>query len=124
MNTASTTLLFVYGTLKRGCCNHRMMAGAVFVAPARTVPGFQLHDLGGFPAIAAVPADRDGVVGEVWSLNSETLARLDRFEGVHQGLYHRAPIALLTPFAHAVVDAYFPALPPTNRPRVGAEWRE
>ncbi len=46
-------LLFVYGTLKRGCRNHRHLAGQAFVGPARTAPGFTLYDLGGYPGIAA-----------------------------------------------------------------------
>lgn len=119
-----TTLLFVYGTLKRGCSNHAQMAGAEFVGAARTVPGYRLYDLGGFPAIAARAGDRDGVVGEVWSLTDDVLARLDLFEGVHEGLYRRAPIALLAPFADKSVEAYFPALTPIGRLEVGGEWRE
>lgn len=119
-----STWLFVYGTLKRGCSNHRMMAGAEFVGPARTVAGFRLFNLGGFPAIAAVAGDKDGVVGEVWSLDASVLARLDAFEGVHEGLYRRASIALLAPFADKHVDAYFPSLEPLGRPEVGAEWVE
>lgn len=118
------TLLFVYGTLKRGCCNHAMMTGAGFVAAARTVPGYRLHDLGGFPALVATSGDTEGVIGEIWSVNAATLARLDAFEGVHQGLYHRAPITLVAPFDRAAVDAYFPALPPVGHPLIGSEWRE
>ena len=33
------TLLFVYGTLKRGCRNHANLVGQRFVGEARTVPG-------------------------------------------------------------------------------------
>lgn len=119
-----STLLFVYGTLKRGCSNHAQMSGAEFVASARTVAGYRLYDLGGFPALAARADDRIGVAGEIWSVNASVLARLDRFEGVHEGLYQRAPIALLAPFADQNVDAYFPALDPIGRPEVGAEWLE
>ncbi len=118
------TLLFVYGTLKRGCCNHRHLAGQTLVAPARTVPGFRLYDLGGYPGIAPYPADRDGVAGEVWSVDPDALRRLDRFEGVHEGLYHRQRIALQPPFAAESVDAYFPAKGVAGRPELGSEWRE
>jgi gamma-glutamylcyclotransferase (GGCT)/AIG2-like uncharacterized protein YtfP len=119
-----TTLLFVYGTLKRGCSNHRWLAGEEFLGAARTVPGFRLFDLGGYPAIAAVADDHAGVAGEVWSVRPPALAALDRFEGVHEGLYVRAPIALQAPFADRKVDAYFSVQGVMGRREIGAEWIE
>ncbi len=118
------TLLFVYGTLKRGCSNHHHLAGQTFVGAARTVPGFRLYDLGGYPGIAAVAEERMGVVGELWSVDPAALGRLDAFEGVHEGLYRRTRIALEPPFASDPVDAYFPALDPRGRAEVGPEWLE
>ena len=118
------TLLFVYGTLKRGCANHRWLAGEEFLGTARTVPGFGLFDLGGYPAIAPVPEDRAGVTGEVWSVRPAALAALDRFEGVHEGLYFRAPIALQPPFADRAVDAYFSVQGVLGRRALGTEWTE
>ncbi len=118
------TLLFVYGTLKRGGGNHRQMEGQTFLAPARTVPGFRLYDLGGFPGLFADPADTEGVVGEVWSVDEDALERLDAFEGVAEGLYRRAALPLQTPFAATRVEAY---LPPGHAPAgaiIGNEWRE
>ncbi len=120
-------LLFVYGTLKRGCRNHRLLAGQTFVGPARTVPGFTLYDLGGYPGIAPAPGETAGVVGELWAIDAAALARLDAFEGVHEGLYRRAPISLQVPpgaAAAATADAYFPAVSLAGRPHVGAEWKE
>lgn len=118
------TLLFVYGTLKRGCRNHARLAGQIFVGPARTTPGFTLYDLGGFPGIHAAPGDRTGVAGEVWSVDETTLAQLDAFEGVREGLYRRAPLPLQPPFASTVVEAYLPQAPAPDRPPLGSEWRE
>jgi gamma-glutamylaminecyclotransferase len=119
-----STLLFVYGTLKRGCCNHGQMAGQTFVGIARTMPGYRLYDLGGYPAIVSSPEDRDGVVGEVWSVDPEGLCKLDTFEGVHEGLYRREPIALQGPFSGQRIDAYVSVLPVVERPEVGNEWIE
>ena len=77
-------LLFVYGTLKRGLANHHQLAGARFVAEA-VLDGVDLHDLGPFPmAIAGAGWAR----GEVYRVDDEHLARLDRFEGVPR-LYER-----------------------------------
>lgn len=118
------TLLFVYGTLKRGCSNHGQMAGQTFINTARTSPGYRLYDLGGYPGIATKPDDRAGVVGEVWSVDAVALQRLDHFEGVHEGLYRREPIPLLPPFSHQEIHAYVSVLPVTHRPDMGAEWIE
>jgi gamma-glutamylaminecyclotransferase len=118
------TLLFVYGTLKRGCCNHGYLAGQEFVGLARTPAGYRLYDLGGYPAIAAVTDDNEGVIGEVWSVDQDSLARLDHFEGVHEGLYRREPFPLLPPFAEQQVYAYLPGLPVTGHCEVGREWIE
>lgn len=119
-----STLLFVYGTLKRGCCNHHRLAGQTFIGPAWTRPGFTLYDLGGYPGIVADSAGTVGVSGEVWSVAPAALAALDAFEGVSEGLYRREPLPLLPPFAERRIDAYVFALPVSGRPVVGAEWTE
>jgi gamma-glutamylaminecyclotransferase len=118
------TSLFVYGTLKRGCSNHRFLAAQRFVGVARTVPGYRLYDLGGYPGITAQSNDHDGVIGEVWEVDAEALRTLDQFEGVHEGLYRREPIPLRPPFADQAIDAYVSILPVTGRPEVGSEWVE
>jgi len=77
-------LLFVYGTLKRGLTNHHHLGGARFVAEA-WMDGVALHDLGPFPMAVA----GDGhAVGELYRVDGDQLARLDRFEGVPR-LYER-----------------------------------
>lgn len=116
------TLLFVYGTLKRGCSNHRQMAGQEFLATAETVPGFRLHNFGGYPGIGPGPRDAGGVHGEVWQVDDTGLQRLDAFEGVPEGLYERRGIPLQPPFDSARVQAYFPAGSPEGRKILGAEW--
>ena len=119
-----STLLFVYGTLKRGCSNHHLLAGQTFVGTARTPPGFSLYNLGGYPGIAPKSDDRTGVVGEVWSVDASGLEELDRFEGVHEGLYRRTPLPLMPPFDTKTIYAYLPTVPFSNRPDVGSEWIE
>ena len=119
-----STLLFVYGTLKRGCSNHRYLAGQEFIAISRTPPGYRLYDLGGYPGIVSEPDDRDGVVGEVWSVDDEALQRLDRFEGIHEGLYRREPLRLLPPFQDKIVHAYISELSVVGRREVGDCWEE
>jgi gamma-glutamylcyclotransferase (GGCT)/AIG2-like uncharacterized protein YtfP len=115
--------LFVYGTLKRGCKNHRHLAGQRYLGEARTAPGFRLYSLGDYPGMAADAQDREGVTGEVWEVSADALARLDDFEGVDQGLYRRGPVPLLAPFSESV-DAYFYAGSLTGLAVLGANWQE
>lgn len=115
-------LLFVYGTLQRGRVNHGQLAGQRFVGPARTLPGFRLHDLGGYPGLVPHPAAPTGVSGEVWAVDAAALVRLDAFEGVGEGLYRRGPVALQSPYAGEAVEAYFPVADVAGRPVVGDTW--
>lgn len=115
-------LLFVYGTLQRGCTNHAQLAGQAWVGAARTPPGFRLYQLEGYPGLVAHPDDRTGVSGEVWSVDAAGLERLDRFEGVAEGLYRRAPLPLLSPFAGQVVETYWYARSVAGRADLGGRW--
>ncbi len=105
--SAAARRLFVYGTLKRGGTNHRELAGQHFVGMGRSVPGYRLYQLGEYPGLVPDPMDQYGIVGEVWEVAPGALVDLDAFEGVHEGLYRRASIQLLPPFAGEPVDTYF-----------------
>ena len=116
------TLLFVYGTLKRGCRNHANLVGQRFVGEARTVPGHRLHDMGGYPGLITAAEEPGGVEGEIWLVDAQALAHLDAFEGVAEGLYRRAPVALQPPFEKHLVEAYWPIAPVDGLPVVGNVW--
>lgn len=88
------TILFVYGTLKRGGANHDRLADQTFLGVARTRPGMTLYSLGEYPGLVRASDDLDGVTGELWAVDDAALARLDEFEGVHEGLYAREPAPL------------------------------
>lgn len=121
MDTAAQ-LIFVYGTLKRGGSNHRQLAGEIFIGEARTVTGYRLFALEGYPGMVPLADDREGVVGEVWSVKPEALARLDRFEGVDEGLYRREPVPLLPPFAARTIHTYLYARSVAGRTDLGSIW--
>jgi gamma-glutamylcyclotransferase (GGCT)/AIG2-like uncharacterized protein YtfP len=70
--------LFVYGTLRRGECNHRELRGSVFLGFARTTPRYAVRRIAGFPAL--LPGTNE-VSGELYEVDGDLLARLDRFEG-------------------------------------------
>lgn len=85
--------VFVYGTLLSGCYNHGCLRDQQFLGAA-SIRGFALYNLGSYPGI--IPATEEAVQGEVYEVDEETLARLDRLEG-NGWLYNRRS-------AEAVVD--------------------
>jgi gamma-glutamylaminecyclotransferase len=83
--------VFVYGSLMRGEPNHVLLARAAFVGPGRTRAEFGMVSLGAFPAILAGGAT--AIEGEVFEVDTTTLAGLDRLEG-HPRFYRRTEIVL------------------------------
>jgi gamma-glutamylaminecyclotransferase len=118
------THLFVYGTLKRGCKNHRHLASQTYVGEARTAPGYRLHDLGDYPGMVPDPADTVGVTGELWTVDAAALLHLDDFEGIHEGLYTRESVSLLAPFDSLRVHTYLYARDLAGKPALGPTWTE
>jgi gamma-glutamylcyclotransferase (GGCT)/AIG2-like uncharacterized protein YtfP len=108
--------VFVYGTLRRGGTNHRLLARARHLGDWTTPAVFALFDLGGYPG--AVPRGQTAVVGEVYSVDAATLRRLDRLED-YPRLYDRVPVA--TPWG----DAWMYVLrrrPRGARPLPSGDW--
>jgi gamma-glutamylaminecyclotransferase len=117
-------LIFVYGTLKRGCSNHRQLAGQIFVGEARTTPGYRLYRATAYPGIVRATDASAGIEGEVWSVDAARLRILDEFEGVAEGVYHRETITLEPPFADQQVEAYVYGRSISGRPELGSAWTE
>jgi gamma-glutamylcyclotransferase (GGCT)/AIG2-like uncharacterized protein YtfP len=84
----SDTLVGVYGTLKRGEGNHRLLSTSELVTTSLTPPNYGLVDLGAFPGL--IPGE-DKVVIEVYKVNNHTLSRLDSLEG-HPTFYERKEV--------------------------------
>lgn len=91
MQHSAETLVFVYGTLRRGEPNHRLLARAAFVREARTAAAYELVDLGPFPAM--VTGGASSIVGEIYAVDARVLADLDRLEG-HPRFYRRTAVTL------------------------------
>jgi gamma-glutamylcyclotransferase (GGCT)/AIG2-like uncharacterized protein YtfP len=118
------SLVFVYGTLKRGYGNHGLLAGQAFEGEARTAPGFALFSLGSHPGMVERPGESGSVTGEVWSVDAACLEKLDALEGIAEGLYRRGAVSLTGPFAGREVEAYFYLLSLEGRRRLGETWTE
>jgi len=86
-------LLFVYGTLKRGERNHRLLAGQEFVGDGLTAPRYRLYDRGPYPCLVEAPTDGEAVRGEIWRIESRLFSVLDELEGAPH-LFKRTEIAL------------------------------
>lgn len=89
------TLLFVYGTLKRGMqWNSKFLCDAHFSAEVVTFDCFPL--VVGACGVPYLLLDRKGhghhVRGELWSVNADALEGLDQYEGVDKGYYTRSAI--------------------------------
>lgn len=115
------TLVFVYGTLKRGGENHAWIEQQQFVAEARTLPLYRLYDLGGYPGMVR-SADGVSIQGEVWSVDEVGLTRLDVLEDVEGGEYERVAMQLEGEFATQPVEGYVYLRSVEGRREAGASW--
>jgi gamma-glutamylcyclotransferase (GGCT)/AIG2-like uncharacterized protein YtfP len=83
--------VFVYGSLKRGGSNHHYLHNADCLGPASTVEAYALY-LGDWPYLIRDEA-RQSIRGEVYRIDTATLARLDELEG-HPHEYCREKTAI------------------------------
>ncbi|WP_251978630.1 gamma-glutamylcyclotransferase family protein [Salinicola avicenniae] len=87
-----TSLVAVYGTLKRGLRNHHWLQGAAFVGPD-IITSATLYDIGPYPGARAEPSR--GIEIEVYRVDAAGLQALDRLEDYRvraplSGDYNRA----------------------------------
>ncbi|CAN7112951.1 unnamed protein product [Brassica rapa subsp. narinosa] len=97
----TTTLVFSYGTLKRGFSNHVLMqdlirsGDASFKGVYQTLEKYPLV-CGPYrvPFLLNKPGSGQRVTGELYSVSPRGLSRLDELEGISRGHYVRQPIRL------------------------------
>lgn len=87
--------VFVYGTLRQGKGNHKLLVNSNFVGKAKTVNKYEMT-ASGIPFVDP-NKETSNIVGEVYEVNDETLDRLDMLEGYspedHNGSwYKRTPV--------------------------------
>ncbi len=103
-------LLAVYGTLKRGCGNHKYLSGSKFIGTGITLEKFVLV-VSVIPY--CIPANLAGENGkyanqihvEVYEVNEEKLEEIDELEG-HPFWYKREKVKVKLENG-GVVDAWF-----------------
>src|SRR5688572_26642866 len=90
----SPDLVFVYGSLKRGCRNHRLLANAEFVGAGLTEPRYRLINVGPYPALIETAEEPLALTGELYRIDEATPASLDRLED--EGVLYRRIVAPIT----------------------------
>jgi gamma-glutamylcyclotransferase (GGCT)/AIG2-like uncharacterized protein YtfP len=92
--------LAVYGTLKRGRGNNRLLSGSEFVGAGKTKDKYLMTDCG-FPQVYEkeyTPTDCEGyltnVTVEIFDVPDSQIARVDQLEG-HPNWYCRKPIQVI-----------------------------
>lgn len=98
----------VYGTLKQGNGNHRLLTGATLLGSDVLRNNWRMYHLGGFPGVKYVP-DMGDIHVEVYEVDEATFERLDRLEGYNHaapmhGLYDR--METMTSFGQAWIYIY------------------
>lgn len=92
MTPPADQLVAVYGTLKRGACNHRLLAGSRWLGPL-LLSGLRLHDLGPYPMAVACTDPGARVLAELYAVSAAVLAELDVLED-HPREYERQLLPL------------------------------
>lgn len=86
-----STLVFVYGTLRKGEGNHRLLEGLQPIATVKTAPRYTMVALGGFPGI--FEGGETAITGELYRVEAPMLERLDYLEG-HPTFYERKNVEI------------------------------
>ncbi|MCP5420908.1 MAG: gamma-glutamylcyclotransferase [Gammaproteobacteria bacterium] len=111
-------MVFVYGTLRRGECNHCLLRAARFMGRHRTQARYTLLNLGAYPA--ALAGGRTALIGELYALNHAILRRLDQLEDYPRE-YTR--VRLPTPLGAAWIYLYRDRPPGSVRIIANGDWR-
>jgi gamma-glutamylcyclotransferase (GGCT)/AIG2-like uncharacterized protein YtfP len=87
------TILFFYGSLKRGYSNHHRVAGQEFLRETVTEPSYRIIQLGEYGGLIRDDLNGFAVKGELWAVDEKCLAELDEFE-TGEGLWARFSVAV------------------------------
>ena len=100
--------VFVYGTLKNGHGNHRLLATSKFLGRSYIEGRYKMLSLGGFPGLVASQSLPEAhIVGEVYQVSEDVFQALDYLEG-HPRFYERmkVPTQYKNAWAYFLPEAY------------------
>ena len=98
-------LIFVYGSLRNGHCNHHLLKDAYCFGIGSTEGSFAMYLVSGYPYVTASES-RYPIVGELYGIDDDTLKLLDRMEG-HPRYYERREIPVLVEEIRYIAWLYF-----------------
>ncbi len=98
-------LVFVYGTLRKGHCNHHLLKDACCYGVGISEERYAMYLKNGYPYITS-SEPRYLVTGELYAVDDETLEILDRFEG-HPRYYERREKPVVVEDARHIAWIYF-----------------
>ena len=85
--------VFVYGSLKKGYGNNRLLQNAIFIDKGITLKPYVIYGAGGFPVV--FDTEKKGhIAGEVYDVTPAERARLDGLEG-YPYMYHRKKVMVV-----------------------------
>jgi len=80
--------IFVYGTLKSGFHNHHYLKNATFIDKATTLYKYpMILACQAFPHLINAKGKGHYIKGEVYSIDNETMLKIDELEGVPEHYY-------------------------------------
>lgn len=113
--------LFVYGTLKRGRGNHRLLGNAKFIGEGETVEKYKMYDIGVPIVVKGSPHVR--IKGELYMVDEKILKQCDSLEG-HPDMYKREKIKVEVKGRQYWAWMYFWVKPVTSKVVIeDGEWR-
>ena len=116
-------LISVYGSLRKGLGNHRLLENAKYLGDFETEPKFSLYSLGGYPGLKT--EGTTSVVMEVYEVTPIEANRIDQLEGYTPGreatFYDKIPID--TPYGEASVYIYVDKIPESKLVESG-DWKQ
>lgn len=116
-------LVAVYGSLRQGLHNHRLLESSNYLGDFNTEPIYSLHSLGSFPGLKE--NGNTSVVMEVYEVTEAVARNVDNLEGYTPGgnntFYDK--ISIETPWGTASVYTYVNELKSSSLVESG-DWKE
>lgn len=114
----NTHPVFVYGTLMQGERANSKLSGSEF-GGCFQLKDYAMYDLGSYPGIR--PCSGESVLGELYFVSADTLAKLDQYEG-EGSLYLRTPVQIHTGKCAYAAEAYVYNQDVTGHKKLRERW--
>lgn len=72
--------LFVYGSLRKGECNHYILKGQKFLGAVKTSPLYTMVSFGLYPGLGFAGSGTTSIVGEVYEVTEAVAKRIEKIE--------------------------------------------